>query len=483
VYGILQYLGWDPLLDAKSYSVAYNNLSIVRPPSSIGHAVYFANYLIGVIFVAVALAAGKRPVLWKAVAFTAALIAVVALVLSGTRAGLIGLALGAAFLAALRRVRLTPKRLIALGLLAAAVTGLSFTFAGARLRDRARQWSDDAKGGPRLLLWRDSLRMARAHLLLGGGPETFATEFPKPQSLALAQAYPNFYHESPHNICLDALLSQGLPGLVLLLLFFGLGISASFRWTADRLTATALASGLVGAFASQQFTGFVLSTALLCHLLVAILVAGSVAKSDERVNSGVSVRILQLLALPASALFLAIGADLMFVDWHWRSIENLLERGQAERAMAEYSLIQRIYPPESGPDVWYSRALTEAAKNSPNTEFARQARAEALEAAIRSTKVSEDRHNAFYNLALLYLAQGYPDNAESALWSTVEYAPRWFKPHGLLAEILISSHKLEAASTEAQKAIKFNGGKNPEVDNTLRRIRSLQQTALPRQLP
>ena len=91
---------------------------------------------------------------------------------------------------------------------------LAFYFSPAGLKLRARgQWElEDLRGGARLLLWRDSLRMARERSLLGFGPDTFGVEFPRYQSVELSRAYPDFYHESPHNIFLDALVSQGVPG-------------------------------------------------------------------------------------------------------------------------------------------------------------------------------------------------------------------------------------------------------------------------------
>jgi hypothetical protein len=41
LYGIAQYFGWDPLLDARGYHVGEGIWAIVRPPSTLGHADYF----------------------------------------------------------------------------------------------------------------------------------------------------------------------------------------------------------------------------------------------------------------------------------------------------------------------------------------------------------------------------------------------------------------------------------------------------------
>ena len=63
--------------------------------------------------------------------------------------------------------------------------------------------------------------------LVGFGPETYGTEFLRFESIQLASVYPDFYHESPHNIFLDALTSQGFLGLLALL-----GLCALGAWSA-----------------------------------------------------------------------------------------------------------------------------------------------------------------------------------------------------------------------------------------------------------
>src|ERR1039457_6571848 len=56
LYGIAQYFGWDPLLDARGYHVGDGIWTIVRPPSTLGHADYSANWLLFVVFAGAALA-------------------------------------------------------------------------------------------------------------------------------------------------------------------------------------------------------------------------------------------------------------------------------------------------------------------------------------------------------------------------------------------------------------------------------------------
>src|SRR5205085_296548 len=91
--------------------------------------------------------------------------------------------------------------------------------------------------------------------LAGFGPEIFATEFPRYESTELARAYPDFYHESPHNIFLDALTRSGVAGLFLLLGFCGLAI-----WKAKWRVRPELAAAFVASLVCQQFVVFVVPT-------------------------------------------------------------------------------------------------------------------------------------------------------------------------------------------------------------------------------
>src|ERR1051325_1300441 len=124
---------------------------------------------------------------------------------------------------------------------------------GWSLRSRTRWFREDPWGGARPWLWRDSVRMAAAHPFLGYGPETFPATFPARESAELARAYPDFSHESPHNLFLDALVSGGILGLLCLA-----AISAAAFRTAGPWQAGALGAALV----AEQFTVFTIPTAL-----------------------------------------------------------------------------------------------------------------------------------------------------------------------------------------------------------------------------
>jgi hypothetical protein len=83
--------------------------------------------------------------------------------------------------------------------------------AGHLLRSRFRWYEEDAQGGARLL-FRDSLTLA-PQCFYGPVPDLLG-RVSQVQSVDLSRAYPDFYHESPHNILLDVLTAQGVLGLL-----------------------------------------------------------------------------------------------------------------------------------------------------------------------------------------------------------------------------------------------------------------------------
>ncbi|MEM7127158.1 MAG: O-antigen ligase family protein [Chloroflexota bacterium] len=74
----------------------------------------------------------------------------------------------------------------------------------------------------RLQLWRSSLQMAWDHLLLGVGPDNFLYAYRSDYLLPAAWQEPDLNH--PHNWLLDWWTRLGIPGLLLGLLFWGVGL-------------------------------------------------------------------------------------------------------------------------------------------------------------------------------------------------------------------------------------------------------------------
>ena len=243
LYGIAQYFDLDPFQSAAAYHAYAGDDVIVRPPGTFGHADYFAWWLAVEFFCALELGG--------LLGAAAASVSAVAIVMTGTRAGIV------AVLAGLLVSRLKKRQLLAGVAVAALLAVFAFTPPGARLRHRITWSADERTGGARPLLWRDSARMALSHPLLGTGPETFLASFGKYESEDLAKLYPDFHHESPHNLALDVATSAGLPALLLLIGWAWMGRAS------PAFVASAVAS---------LFSGAMLAPLLLTMLVIAMKV-------------------------------------------------------------------------------------------------------------------------------------------------------------------------------------------------------------------
>jgi O-antigen ligase len=450
-YGCLQYFGVDPVLNAAAYHFGEGVFRIVRPPSTLGHAAYFATYLLYAAFAGLALAAMESERIWKRAAWSASALAVIGIALSGTRAALLGLLAGAVFIAVRERARWSWKPMAAglasLIVVVILVAGFYISPAGEQLRARVHWSAEDSLGGSRLLLWRDTLHMSAGRWLTGYGPETFARTFPEYQSPELGRAYPDFYHESPHNIFLDALGSQGAPGLLALLAMIGLAAV----WARG-----ALGAAFIAMLVSQQFTAFTVPTELYFYLCIVLLVSGTPVTGEPR----------SLPALPRwvmAAGFAGFAIYVSYGDHLLASARSNLEHRQVDAAQRDLQSARNWH---MASDIYFSRAFQSLPARDPGERL--RAFQCALDAAEHGAGSADDRQNALVNLAAFYAAQENAPAVEQALRQAIATAPNWYKPHFLLAQVLAREGHRDDASNEARLAVGLNGGKSAEVAQILR---------------
>jgi O-antigen ligase len=468
LYGILQYFGWDPLVPRAVYLVGEGVYQIVRPPGPLGHSDYFAAFLLWPVFVGAGLwIVDQRAGRWLGAAAVAT--GVAALLLAGSRGALVGLFAGTVILIWQWRIRLRlVAAIVALAAISAAVFYISP--AGARLRARAFWISEDPTGGARPLLWRDTARMAASRPWTGFGPDTFVAEFPQYQSAELARAYPDFYHESPHNMFLDVLTGQGLAAMVLLVAWIGLAFTAGLK-TPSKI-AGALLAGLGAAVVAQQFVVFMLPTALVFYLGIGLL--SGLEPSD---GAAARVRLRPAIAFGGTlaALVLAVvGYRLVADDVTLGRIRALLDAGQGSRAADVWKSTKNTHlgGVSSGisADLYFSRRWAEAASNAADPLDKIRFGALAIEAAQRAATIPEQRQNAWYNCAILAAAMNDPNTVESSLRAAIQAGPRWFKPHWALARLLNSQGRSMEAREEAGRALDLGGNKFAEVADTMAEI-------------
>jgi len=468
LYGILQYFGWDPVINPLAYHIGEAPLTIVRPPGTLGYVSYFATYLLSVIFAAVSLALVEKTRAWRFLGPAAGALGTAALILTGTRAAILGLVFGAVFLAVCLRPRLRARDIAAAVVVVTAGAAFYLSPPGQMLRSRVRWFVEDPAGGARLLLWRDSLRMAAAHWPAGWGPETFSPEFPQYQSAELARAHPDFYQESPHNIFLDALASQGVPGAVILVALTVLGFYV-VRRAQDRKLAAGLGAAFAAVFVSQQFTSFVPVTAVYFYLTLGLLVALG-APSGHLPAPSIRNRTQRMVCFAGSMLLVVFAAQLLVADAGLNRVRDLIGAGKLQDAAGAYKFVERWEPPGMRTELWYSRAMGEAARRATDPNNGIMAWQQGLSAAVRAAQNDEERQNAWFNLAEFYAAQNDFAHTEQSLRAAIACAPDWFKPHWVLARLLVMGGRIEEAQSEARRAVDLDGGKTPEVTRTYKEI-------------
>lgn len=446
-YGIFQYFDTDPFQSPANYHAGTGNAMIVRPPGTLGNADYFGWWL-GIAFFCAIYRTRIEQRFWRWASIAAGVLAAAAIVLSGTRSAMLGVFAGLAVLAVMRfRVPSAKRRRkpVLAGLLAAAIfIAFYISPAGARLRARVRWSADEPIGGARPLLWRDSLHMAAARPWTGFGPETFAAEFPRYQSVQLARLLPDFYHESPHNTLLDALLEEGIPGLLIALGWAALGINGAIK-----AKCPALAGALTASYVASMFGAITIGPIFATLVIIALLT------SLDPVRSGKCLAIKPAVAgtfsIPFAACFSIFGIWLAVGDFN-------LARFQRSPSVVAYNSAVRTALPGACEDLYCSRIL------APVNSIV------ALQAGVRATTTADNPPNAWYNLAIL-LGNGNDAAAvERALGASAALAPNWFKPHLALSNLFALTGRLPEARSEAARAYLLDAGKDREVAETFLKL-------------
>ena len=469
IYGVFQYFGKDPFIDSSGYHVGEGVWMIVRPPGTLGHASYFGVYLLMVVFPGWAVAVSDTDRTWRRIAAVAMVLASFAILLTGTRAAVAGGIAGAGVVAWCARPPVRQRHALVALLIAGGLGAFYLSPAGERLRARVRWSIEDAHGGARAWLWRDSLRMAGQRPILGYGPETFHVEFPRFQSIALARAYPEFQHESPHNIAIDAFTAQGVPGVIALAGLLLTGVAGALLAPAEKSRIAAVLLGcLVALVTSQQFCSPTVATAVCLLVTIACLV--SLDQARITVARGVSLP-WRFASVALACVFAGYGVRLSAADWYLARSRDRVAATKIPAATDQYAKAAWWLPRGASADLYYSRSMAAAASRTAGPAGAVQAWQQAVLAGTRAIDTSDEPANAAYHLAALHAAANNVAGTEASLREAIARAPAWFKPYWMLARVLSLAGRFQEAETAAAAAAERNGGKNAEVLQTLQEIR------------
>lgn len=259
-----------------------------------GNPAYLAGYLTMSAALALLCASAARPRMRRWIA-ALAVAAVLGVFLTGSRSGIVGVAVAALAAGSVAVVRLRGRRrarILAGAAVAAALIGSLFVMPQEalvrlgwpvpllRIVD-ARGYVDDPT---RLIQWQIALEAFRARPLLGWGPENYQAAFDRHYRPELLRySFTETVSDKPHNYPLELLVAGGVP---LLLAWVGLLVAAAVliaRGMRSGALTTAEAAGAAGAIAAYLVHGAFLfetvPTSLLFFSLLAWLGARSASAS------------------------------------------------------------------------------------------------------------------------------------------------------------------------------------------------------------
>lgn len=453
VYAILQYFGIDPVIPRALYYAGDEEWAVVRPPSTFGHAGYFATWGAAAVFLAMSRAREERGA-GRAWRLAAAALLVIAIVLSGTRGALAGLVAGM-FVAGPSWRRLTSRRaLAAAAVVTVAAVGFVLSPAGLRLRTRVIWSGQDFQGGARPWLWRDSLALGLGEPLTGHGLETFTAEYSRVRSRALAVRFPDQTEESPHNVFLDAWVGRGLPGAAALLGLCGAALlSGRLRTGAG----AAFAASLV----ANQFLCFTVATEGMFLLAAALTVAPVQASFDEKRRLGWAARVIGAVG---ALLLAAFASRLLVGEIHAERARQAVVAGRIPEAVGLYRMAEASGPPGRSYGEWFAGAFY--GSDAFTAEWA-----ETALLALGAGRPESPADARYLEAALKAEAGRPPVEVERALRGAIEAAPNWYKPRWKLAQTLQALGRPEEALEWAESADGLTGGGHPEVRATLEGLR------------
>jgi hypothetical protein len=460
-YALAQDANFDPFLTRAAYVVKYWNGELTRGPATLGHAVYLGGFLAAAIPLVLGLASRTR----SAIKFTFVAVAVLcfgAVILSGSRSAILALAVAAAV--SLPSVRRVPRRAWLAGGFAclAAVMALLIPLR-TTLNLHLDRWRTDSYGGTRLRVWQESLALAAAHPLFGSGPDTFAAEFQMRQSAEFARLYPDFIQETPHNFLLDGVISQGLSflaviaGLVYLL------------FAPSRVPINGYGRCIRAAFASTLVSLFFISITICGSLMLFVLPgwfigAGISTPGDSRPMPPRAVKLAAwgFVGLFLFAALLFLKKDAAYADLNRAAIGHRFD----EMAITYQRSVEFAFP-AAGEDLWCSRRFATIARGlSPPSSAAAWSLAE--EASARAERFGDERAEAAYQSALLAIGMNQAQPAVAALRRAIAWAPNWYKPHLLFAQLLHYLGLSSEAQAEAAAALDLSGDLRSTVELSLR---------------
>jgi O-antigen ligase len=245
IYGLIQFYGYvlnkkGSPLDFISWHNAYHNVF-----STFGNPNHLGGYLVTVLPIGVVTAVLAKKRLARVALWVWVAVVIVLLLQTAARGAWLAALAGGAILVVGMLVRLRAKArtvgLVAAGgvLVAVALVASGSHFIGAKT-SALFKFGSGSSVGQRYGYWSAAFHLALHHPIVGTGPDTFAVTYARYQDATLAKTLGSaFFVNGAHNIFFSWLANQGIPGLILIVALFAMGIAWGARaWRSLRASAT-----------------------------------------------------------------------------------------------------------------------------------------------------------------------------------------------------------------------------------------------------
>lgn len=468
-YGLLQWVGLDPLTWSTAVFDSRMAFSTLRNPDMLG------GYLVAPLAVSAGLFFSARDRREEVVSGVALGVIAAGLLATFVRGAWLGaFAATVVFVVALLRSGVRPQRAqwglvagAAAVLLAIALSSAVSSSGDTNIVDRVTSAFETDRGsvGSRLLIWRSAADAIAEGRVTGEGPDQFVTAYVRhedPRTFVLAGDLS--YADNAHNMPLHLAVTVGVPGALLLIGFVGWGLVAStgMAFAREKGRAALLYAGTWSAVAG--YSVYLLSgvdtpsSASLMWLLLAVLLSPGARTARFEPPRALAVGVAVVAGVLALAFALQgvarIAADAAYYESQRQTIPPHVALAAAERAAG-----LQPWEPE------YRRAVAVAAERvvraadpsllpDPATALERGERA--LDAADEFAPGDFRTSSARSALRLAAASAIAPDRADAAAESAreaIERRPASPAGHGQLAIALSTAGDTAGAVEAARDAV------------------------------
>lgn len=354
VWGIPSHFGADPscfVLTGKLTSSCWQKEfdPTLRIFSTLGQPNWLASYLVLILPVSLAFSLFYRQNKAKLIFLAASATILFAIILTNSRAGLLGLLASLAVFATLlgiKTIKANIKFIIALGAVFVIISALFGTNLASRIKDLVSSQkqatskptrtatltqSSLTSGGTesgqiRLVVWRGAIDIFKSSPLLGTGPETFVSSYYKFRPLAHNQTTEwQFFYNKAHNEFLNYAANTGILGLLSYIAFLTITLITIFKLKNITIVQKSVIAGIIGYLITIFFGFSTVATQTIFFLIFVAVLSDKTRFTTFRLNplknpliQKISIVITLLVGLFITTLF----ARLYFAEALTRRAQN-----------------------------------------------------------------------------------------------------------------------------------------------------------------